>query len=553
MLSFRPGISIPYSFLVLLLAVLPSFVLAADERFDIQRYQVEGNTLLPAHEVEALLAPMTGRGRVYGDIQKALEALEAAYRGRGYSTVQVHVPEQELGSGAVRIRVTEAVLEKITVVDNLHFTNENVLAGLPSLRLRQVPDLAALSGNIQLSNENPAKQVEVLLGAGDQEGKVEAKVTVTEVRPQRIFFTADNTGTPATGKWRTGVAFQHANLFGRDHVMTMAYTSSPDSPSGVNVNMYSIGYRLPLYSIGDSVDFIYGNSSVNTPSSTPTLGGALAIVGKGDILGVRWNHYFPRRGQQTEKLVVGLDHKYSDARCSFNGIPLSIAPPTPPVSSCVPYTTNPLSATWVGQHTSPGQSLDFNFGIAVNIARGTRYTSLDGTVDRYSYLNPGSRTTQDHFRILRGGVNWLRALPADWQLKASGTFQFSRSPLVAAEQIGLAGSSTVRGFSERALAADSGYTANLEWYTPELAARAGIPGTLRVLAFQDLATGFNNNVGGTVVPRRGTVASIGAGLRYASGRNVAIRADFARIVETGPLAQERDGHWRGHVALMIGF
>ena len=554
MLFSLPGIRARCAIFVFLLAgFFPLASAQQDERFDIVRYQVEGNTLLPQPEIDAMLAPMTGTGRVYGDIQRSLEALEAAYRARGYSTVQVYVPEQELGAGIVRIRVTEAALDRITVLDNFHFDNDNVLAGLPSLRTGQIPNLSQLSQNIQLSNENPAKQVEVLLGAGQQEGKVDAKVTVTEANPQRIFLTADNTGTAASGKWRTGVAWQHANLFNRDHVMTMAYTTSPDSPAGVDVNLFSVGYRLPLYSIGDSVDFIFGKSSVNSPGTTPTLGGALAIVGKGNVYGVRWNHYFPRRGQQTDKLVIGVDHKYSDARCAFNGVPFSIAPPTPPVASCVPYTTNPVSATWLAQHVSPGQVLDLNLGLAWNIASGTRYTNANGKVDRYSYLNPGSRNTRDDFRILRGGINWLKALPADWQLKASGTFQYSSLPLVAAEQIGLAGAATVRGFAERAFAADSGYVVNLEWVAPEMASRASLPGTLRLLAFQDLATGFNSNTVGTVVPRSGTVASVGAGLRYASGRDVAIRADFARVMATGPLTAERTGHWRGHVAVMIGF
>ena len=537
----------------LMLAVLPLVGFAQDERFSIARYQVEGNTLLPQAEIDAMLAPMTGARRVYGDIQKALETLEAAYRRRGYGTVQVHVPEQELANGTVRLQVIEATLGKITVGDNHYFDDTNVLAGLPSLRVGQVPNLPALSQNIQLSNENPAKQVEVILGAGEREGQVDAKVTVTEVSPQRVFATADNTGTAATGKWRTGVAWQHANLFNRDHVMTLAYTTSPDSPGNVDVNLFSVGYRVPLYSLGDSIDVIFGKSSVIAPCYTPTLGGSLCIVGKVTIFGLRWNHHFPRRGHQSDKLVIGIDQKYSDARCSFNGVPFSIDPPTPPVASCVPYTTTPVSAVWSTRHLSPGQALDLNFGLAWNIPTGTRYTNTNGKVDRYSYLNPGSRNTRDDFRILRAGVNWLKALPSDWQLKASANLQYSRMPLVAVEQIGLAGSHAVRGFAERAFAADSGYLLNLEWYTPELAARAGLPGSLRLMTFQDLAGGYNSNTAGTTVPRNGTIASMGAGLRYASGRDVAIRADLARIVANGPLTQERIGHWRAHVAVLIGF
>ena len=51
-----------------------------DVRFDINQFQVEGNTLLPQERVNELVAPFTGKQRVYGDVQKALEALENAYR-----------------------------------------------------------------------------------------------------------------------------------------------------------------------------------------------------------------------------------------------------------------------------------------------------------------------------------------------------------------------------------------------------------------------------------------------------------------------------------------
>ncbi|MBE0622824.1 MAG: ShlB/FhaC/HecB family hemolysin secretion/activation protein, partial [Burkholderiales bacterium] len=88
-------------FLSILAGLLAAPCLAQDRHFDIVRFQVEGNTLLPEAQVEGILAPLAGPKRVYGDIQKALEALEGAYRRAGYSTVQVYVPEQELTSGVV--------------------------------------------------------------------------------------------------------------------------------------------------------------------------------------------------------------------------------------------------------------------------------------------------------------------------------------------------------------------------------------------------------------------------------------------------------------------
>ncbi|MGW8270229.1 MAG: POTRA domain-containing protein, partial [Burkholderiales bacterium] len=77
-------------------------------RFDIRSYVVEGNTLISQPEVEALLKPYTGTQRDFGDIQRALEALQRSYRDRGYSAVRVLIPEQDIRAGQVRLRVIEA-------------------------------------------------------------------------------------------------------------------------------------------------------------------------------------------------------------------------------------------------------------------------------------------------------------------------------------------------------------------------------------------------------------------------------------------------------------
>ena len=533
-------------------AAAPS--VAQDEKFDIVRFQIEGNTLLPEAEVQRAVAPMTGPKRVYGDVQKALEALESAYRRAGYSTVQVYVPEQELTSGVVRLQITESVVGKVSISGNKYFSDANIRASLPELKEGRAPNLRKMSEALQLANESPAKQVEVTLGVGEEEGKVDAKVAVTEENPQRVFVTADSTGTKATGVSRVGVAYQNANLFKMDHTLTLAYTGSADAPAGVKVDIFSVGYRVPFYSIGDSLDLIYGNSGVNTPSTSPTLGGALGIVGKGEVFGVRWNHFFSRRGEYSAKLIVGMDYKYINSRCTTGGAPADIDPPTPAIAACVPYTTRPLSVTYSGQKLSAGRMIDYNFGIAHNLSLGTHYTNLDGATDRYSYLTPGNRGTRDDFDILRFGGSYLRAFQNDWQMRVALNGQYASNPLVAAEQLGLAGSTAVRGFNERAVSADSGYVVNAEVYTPELSKAAKVAGSLRGLFFYDAAQGYNRNVpAGSPTPSSVSVASIGAGLRYVLRKDFSMRFDLAQVLDGGTAETKARGDWRGHLNLMYAF
>lgn len=531
---------------------------AEDQRFDIARFDVSGNTLLPDAQVQSLLAPYTGSRRNFADVQRALEALENAYRAAGYGAVQVALPEQEATSGAVRFEVVEAKIGKIDVVDNRYASAANVLRGLPALQPGSAPNLRRLSENVQLSNENSAKQVEVSLAAGDSDTVVDATVRVTDRSPHQGGVSIDNTGTETTGKWRTGVFYQYANLFDRDHAASLAYATSPDSPSGVKIHNYSLGYRWPLYGWGDSIDLIYGKSSSNTPSSTPTLGGALNIVGKGDVFGLRLNHNFPRAGETTRRLIAAIDYKSIDARCTgVDGSPVSTAPPTPPLASCVPYTVLPLSATYAVSTRGGAAQTDASAGLSVNLPRGTRYTNITGRTDRYSYLTSGNRDTRDAFVALRGAASWMRGFGGDWQARLAASAQLALQPLVTAESFGLTGAYTVRGFDERVLAADSGIVANAELYAPDVAAARGWNGSLRLLAFIDAAQG-HNRAAQAPVPARVSAASAGIGMRAALAKSVTIRVDVARVLHVGDTGRAAGtggarGDTRAHVFLTLGY
>lgn len=516
---------------------------AQTERFDIVRFEIQGNSLLTEDEIQALVAPYIGQNRVYGDIQKALEALENAYRAKGFGTVNVHVPEQEITSGVIRLEVTEAVIGKVVISGNEKFDEANIRASLPNLIEGKAPNLRQISENVQLVNENPAKQVEVTLGTSEEEGKVDAKVSLTEQDPQRVFLTLDNTGTVATGRHRLGVAYQNANLLGRDEMLTLAYTTSPDiwldHPDNVKVDIYSIAFRKPFYSLGDSLDIIYGNSNVNTPQTQAT---GFGITGKGEVIALRWNHLFPRRGEYSSRLVFGLDYKHINTTCNPDQRGTT--------STCTPYTVRPLSATYSGQWQGVGYQAGINAGLAWNQSMGARYLhAASGKNDHYSFV--ANRPVSDDFIVIRYGGSYAR-LVEGWQLKAMLSGQHSSSGLPSAEQLGLAGSTAVRGFDERAVAADTGHVINLEAYTPNLAGKLGLAGTLHGLAFYDLARGRNIGAQGAPFDNTG-IASFGVGLRYAPSKDFSLSLDMAEVLDQGPNDLDRRNGWGGHFKMLLAF
>ena len=537
-----------------------------DASFDIVRFQIEGNSILPTERAQELVAPFVGQRRNYGDVQKALEALEGEFRRLGYGTVQVYVPEQELTTGVVRLQVSEGVIGKVAITGNKYFNDANVRAGLPDLKEGSAPNMRKLSENVQLSNENPAKQVEVTLGVSEEEGKVNARVEVKEEDPDRLYLTLDNTGTKASGKHRLGVAYQNANFGNSDQVLTLAYTTALDPPggmkilgnrvlpwqdgNGVKVDIFSIGYRLPLYALGDSIDFIYGNSSTDTPSTSPTLGTGLGINGKGEVFGFRYNHIFPRAGEYTSRLVFGLDYKYMNSRCAINGNPTPFG-----IAGCTPHTFRPVSATYSGQWQKPGQAIDFNVGVVHHLfPMGSRfvYAAAPGGYDRYSAAS--GYQTKDEFTALRFGGSYTTALAGDWLLRIAASGQHANNALPAGERLGVAGSTAVRGFLERAVSVDRGYFANLEGYSPDIAASLGLPGNLKWLVFYDFAQGSNLNPS---VNQKVNIASLGVGLRYNINKDVSARLDIARVMDgvwpNGAPSIALEGDIRGHFGIAYGF
>lgn len=535
---------------------LSGSVVAADDEFDIVRFQVDGNTLLPSSEVEGLVAPFSGVHKRYGDVQKALEALENAYRAKGYGAVQVYVPEQELTSGVVHLTVTEAVIGKISIKGNRYFSNENVLNSLPLLKVGSAPNLGRISENVELAKENPSKQEEVTFSVSEEEGKVNANVQVDDDSPKKFIFTLDNMGMKdLTGQYRLGAAYRDANLAGKDEVFTLGYITAPDAPGGVNVESFGIGFRKPFYSLGDSLDVIWASSSVNVPANVIAPGGALSMNGKGEVLALRWNHLFPRQGEYSSKLIFGFDQRDLHNPCKAGGFSLV-------TGGCVSLYETVMSATYSGQLQQVGVIADYSLGFFQNMGWGIEQQSW-----RYVYA-AGNRAAKREFNYVQAGGNVSYLLSWGGMFHAGLASQYSADPLPAFDQFSLTGYSAVRGFNERAVTADSGYVLNLELYSQDLAPWLNVPvGILKALTFFDMASGYNKltpnstyvNDTGVLTTASGRpnerihLSSVGVGLRYALGKDVTARFDVARILQSTPASPFLPGYidtdWRAHFGL----
>ena len=495
-------------------------------RFDIQVFTVQGNTLIPQRELDALLAPFAGRQKDFGDIQRALEALQASYAARGYNAVRVLVPEQDIRAGTVRLQVIEARIRNVKIEGNKFFDDANVRGSLPALKEGEPPNTREIGANVTLANENPIRQQRVVLESTPEEGKVDAVVRVTDADPWRTTAFFDNTGNPTTGHNRAGIGFLNANFGGADHVLNLQVITSPTQYDDVMI--LGGGYRIPLYKSNALFDLYGGYSDVNSG----VLQDLFAVSGSGSILGGRYTQVMPRLGSYEQKFAIGLEWKAFDNDVVLVGGTGTLVPDV---------TTLPLTFSYTGRDLEPGKDLAFYLSYSHNNPYG------DGDASRQAIesVRAGAKAA---FQIVRAGISYSRALKDDNILRLALDGQYTQDALIPGEQFGMGGVNSVRGFYERTTAHDIGHRVTVEMYGPEIGPQIAPDWRARFLGFLDAARGKDQE---PVRLAESGLMSLGIGFRATKGKQWSMRADFAMVVDG--TANREKGEIRTHFGLAYTF
>ena len=523
---------------------------AAEPRFAIGKFTVHGSTLITADGLQLILSPYAGDGKDFSDVQKALEALEKAYTSKGYSAVQVVLPEQDISDGEVEFDVVEAKIGRVVVEGNKYFDEANIRASLPQVQPARSPNIFQISDNLRVANENPSKQTTVLLRSGAEEGQVDAVVRVSDERYNKLSMTLDNTGTQQTGLFRLGVGYQNSNVWGRDHVLNAQYVSAPNDDVHAtrtvaypSKHVFIVGgqYRIPLYRQGDSVEFSAGYSNVNSG----VIMNLFSISGSGSVFSARYNQNLQKIGDLEHKLTYALD---------WRGYQSLVKQVDVPGGSLVPdVTVHPVSLTYAGTYRKGEAESTFYVSANQNLAGGNDAGTSSYQGDPYVVpARPAARAgANPRYFATRWGANHNRALPRDWQFRVGMSGQMTRDTLISGEQFGIGGADSVRGFMEREIVNDNGYRGTTEVYTPDLSRFVPISGVrVRALAFYDW--GSVRRMRPTVLETHGQhVSGAGFGVRFSRGTNVSLRLDVATVTDSGGLQKIGDVRVHGSFAYIF--
>jgi hemolysin activation/secretion protein len=271
-----------------------------------------------------------------------------------------------------------------------------------------------------------------------------------------------------------------------------------------------------------------------------TLAGDLRFAGRGRVLGARMVWYLRRWGEFDQRLTTGLERRDYLNDCSLAGLPDGCG------SAGASVAVHPLTLEYAAQ--AGGQNpAALNVALSHNLALGGRH----GSADAFEAVRPGAVR---RYTVLRAGgsMSWPWPLLEGAQLRGRFALQHSGDRLVPGEQFGLGGAASVRGYSERELAADTGFMLSLELVSPRLGdGLLPAAADLRALAFVD---------GGQVRSRGGAECRPGQGRCTASSVGLGARLTWGPAQWRFAVAQAQQDAvnthaqgWRSHVALIASF
>jgi len=267
----------------------------------IQEYRVQGAHLLTALEVEDAVYPYLGPGRTAEDVDQARAALEKAYQAKGFQTVSVQIPPQQVTGGVVILQVIEGKVGRLRVKGARFYSPEQIKAAAPSLAEGTVPDFNKVSRDIVALNQLADRRVTPELRAGVEPNTVDIDLNVKDTLPLHGSLELNNRYSPNTTSLRINGAVSYSNLWQLGHSAGFSFQVAPENLQDAEV--FS-GYYLLRFPHVDWLSLILQATKQN--SNVSTLGGT-AVSGRNEVVGARAVIALPPGKNFFESISLGID------------------------------------------------------------------------------------------------------------------------------------------------------------------------------------------------------------------------------------------------------
>ena len=497
------------------------------QTFDIWEYDLDGNTLLSRIAIEKAVYPYLGPDKTIEDVQQAADNLERAYRDAGYPAIYVNIPEQNVVSGVVALKVTEGKIGRVTVQGAHYFTPSGIREQLPSLQTGQPLAVAAVQQQITTLNARSGDlRVAPILKPGQKQGDVDVELRVKDSLPVHGGLEYNDFNSIDTTRPRLRATLSYDNLWQSAHSFGLTYQVAPQKPSELNV--LSASYALPLDANWRlSTYAVKSDTDVKTQVDSSVGGNTLGVLGNGKVAGLRFIRTLPARVDYTQVAILGVDYK------DFNQQVEQAEQAIRYVQWSAQY-----NATLLGEQSLTSFNVETDFGI-----RG-----LGNNESQFAEKRSGAHAEYMYFS---GGVSRTDTFAGDWQLLSRARMQITDSPLIDNEQFSIGGFSSVRGYYESQALGDYGYSGGIELHTPSAAHWFGDNlNDLRALLFYELGEVHVVDALPEQIVHR-NLEGVGMGVQLQALEHLRMLWNISRALKSDDRIEQ--GDWRSYLRVNVDF
>lgn len=473
--------------------------------FDLLEIQVDGNSVLDSEAIEKTVYPFLGNGKTIEAVEQARLALEKLYREKGYQTVMVEIPEQDVVEGLVKLNVVEGSVERLKVSGSRYYALGRIVEQIPELAAGKVPHMPTVQQQLsELSKQSVDRQITPIFRAGSTPGKAEVELKVKDELPLHGSLEVNANNSASTSRLRTIAALRYDNLWQRFHSASLQFQISPENDQEVEVwsgtYVMPTGWeetRLALYGIGVSSNTQLGASV-----------GGMSVIGTGSIYGGRLIKPLPGLDDYDQNFQLGFDYKNFDQGISNQGQDRGNSP--------ISYSKFQLGydATWRGS----------GFKTLINSALNFAVRGMGSDESEFASRRANARP---NFFYFTSELKHLQQMPWDMRMVARAGGQISHAPLISNEQFAAGGMQSVRGYHQTEQLGDDGVNLSVEWQSPKLVPDSWeFSQELRAHSFIDYAyLNIQSPLPGN--PDHYVLAGAGVGLRWQFFKHLVGEFDWA--------------------------
>lgn len=454
--------------------------------------ELSGNTIYTDEELAPLYSELIGNEIPLSQVFDVANAITLKYRNAGYILSRAVLPQQEIADGRVRIEIIEGYVGQVILQGAEHLRSRTQIERYAAAIPRQRPlNMQQIERYLLLIRDMPGHTAESLLRpAEDGRGATDLILKVTH-DPAAVSIGTDNHGSKYLGPLQTSLRGQlNSVLMGGDQ-LTFRYVGTGTAKP---YNAEELRYFEASHS-----SILNGEGTTLTVAASRILshpGNTLKVIdtkSESRVLSAGLAH--PVIRSRLMNLTGTAQFEMIDAGNSMAGSTLS---------------DDRLRVLRLGGRFD---YIDCWYGItqvSMTVSQGLSiFGASDPSSPELSRLGGESR-----FRKVNVDIARLQRLGKGFSLYAGLRTQYSSDRLLSAEEFGIGGAESGRGYDNSEVTGDTGVAGRLELqYSLE---PFSIVDSSQIFAFYDVGKAFMVEAKGG---DNASIASIGGGIRFNMGEH----------------------------------